>query len=253
MLTEAQIKEIHKQVLYPVVRVRTEKAGGTGLIIYSKPTPDDAEVYETYVVTCHHVVEDAIKFVEQWSSIAKRKITVEDRQLVQVEVFKYEHMSRCVGGTTYQAEIVAWNKQADIAVLKLHTSEKFKYVAKLYPKNKEKDIHLGRPVIACGCSLGHEPLFTLGNIVGKHDVIENKEYWMSTANTVFGNSGGAMFLADTYEYIGITARISAIQLGFGVDVITWMGFFVPITTIYEFFDENFLQFLYDSNYTSKQC
>jgi len=258
-LSEKELKEIHKKVLYPVVRVRTEKAGGTGLIIYSKPTPEtkdlpeDEKEYETYVITCHHVIEDAIKFVKKWSSIAKREITVEDRQLVQVEVFKYEKLSRCIGGTTYQAEIVAWDKELDIAVLKLRTSEKFKYVAKLYPKGQEDKIYLGRPTIACGCSLGHEPLFTIGHLVAKHDVIENKEYWMNTANTIFGNSGGAVFLADTLEYIGVTARITALQLGFGVDVITWMGFFVPITSVYNFLDENFLMFIYDPNYTSTQC
>ena len=248
-----EIIKIHEEVLYPLVRVRTEKAGGSGLIIYSKPTPDNKKVYETYVVTCQHVVDDAIKFVKKWSSIAQREITVEDRQLVQVEVFKYEKLSRCIGGTTYQAEIIAWDKQMDIAVLKIRSEEPFKYVAKIYPKGKSDEIKLGTPVMACGCSMGHEPLFTFGNLVSKHDMIENKEYWMSTANTIFGNSGGAVFLKDTHEYIGNTARITAIQLGFGVDVITWMGFFVPIDSIYEFFDENFLQFIYDPNYTSKQC
>jgi len=251
-LTKKKLLEIHEKILYPTVRVRTEKAGGTGLIIYSKPVPE-TEGYETYVMTCHHVVEDAIKFVERWSSVAKRKVVVEDRQLVEVEAFKYEKHSRCIGGTTIRAEIVAWNKELDIAVLKLLTSEPFKYVATLYPKNKSDEILLGRPAIACGCSLGHEPLFTLGNIVAKHDRIENKEYWMNTANTIFGNSGGSIFLGDTYEYIGITARITAIQLGFGVDVITWMGFFIPIDSIYQMFDENFLQFIYDPNYTSTEC
>jgi len=248
-----QIIKIHKEVLYPLVRVRTDKAGGSGLIIYSKPTPENKDIYETYVITCQHVIDDAIQFVKKWSSIAQREITVEDRKLVQVEVFKYEKLSRCVGGTTYQAEIVAWDKQLDIAVLKVRCEEPFKYVAKIYPKGKSDDIKLGVPVIACGCSMGHEPLFTFGNLVSKHDMIENREYWMSTANTIFGNSGGAVFLADTHEYIGNTARITAIQLGFGIDVITWMGFFVPIDSIYNFFDENFLQFIYDPNYTSTQC
>lgn len=252
-LTQTKIEEIHRKVLYPVVRVRTEKAGGSGLIIYSKPTPENPEIFETYVITCHHVVEDAIQFVTQWSSIAQRNLTVEDRQLVQVEIFKYEKLSRCIGSTTLQAEIVAWDKNFDVAVLKIRTEDEFKHVAKLYPKDKEDDIKLGRPLVTCGCSLGHEPIFTLGNLVAKHDMIENKEYWMSTANSIFGNSGGAIFLADTYEYVGITARITAIQLGFGVDIITWMGFMIPITNIYAFLDDEFLQFLYDPAYTSTQC
>lgn len=253
MLGEKEIKEIHEQVLYPVVRVRTEKAGGTGLIVYSKPTPEDATIYETYVITCHHVIADAVKFVEKWSSIAKREITVEERQPVQVEVFKYEKLSRCIGGTTVQADIIAWNKDFDIAFLKVKCEDQFKHVAKLYPKDKADDIFLGRTTIACGCSLGHAPLFTIGNLVAKHDMIKNKEYWMNTANTIFGNSGGAVFLGDTYEYVGITAMITAIQMGFSIDIVTWMGFFVPITSIYKFLDDEFLQFIYDPKFTSTEC
>ena len=257
MLTKKQIIEIHENVLYPIVRVRTESAGGTGLIVYSKPTPEtkdqEKKIYETYVVTCNHVIEDAVKFIKQWSSVAKREITKEDRQEVQVEVFKYEKLSKCIGGTTVQADIIAWNKELDIAVLKIKCEDQFKYVAKLYPKGKSDDICLGRPTISCGCSLGHEPFFMVGNLAAKHDKVKNKEYWMNTANTIFGNSGGAVFLGDTYEYVGITALVTAIQLGFSVDIVTWMGFFVPITSIYAFFDDEFLQFIYDTNYTSVQC
>jgi len=52
-------------------------------------------------------------------------------------------------------------------------------------------------------------------------------------------------LAESGYQIGVTARITAIQLGFGVDIITWMGFFIAPQRLYEFFDEQELQFLYD--------
>ena len=251
--SEEEIKLIHKEVLYPVVRIRTEKAGGSGLIVYSRPTPENPEVFETFIITCHHVIEDAIKFIQRWSSIASRNVMIEDRQTVSVEVFKYEKLSRCVGSTTLNADIIAWDKILDIAVLKIKCEDEFKHVAKLYPKGKEEDVKLGRSLVTCGCSLGHEPIFTFGSLVAKHDIIENKEYWMSTANSIFGNSGGAVFLKGTHEYVGITARITTLQLGFGVDVITWMGFFVPISSIYGFFDDNFLMFIYNKGFTSKQC
>jgi hypothetical protein len=64
-MSQTKIEEIHHKIMYPVVRVRTEKAGGSGLIIYSKPTPENPKIFETYVITCHHVVEDAIQFVTQ--------------------------------------------------------------------------------------------------------------------------------------------------------------------------------------------
>lgn len=258
--TLALLKRQHEDMIYPTVRVRTQKAGGSGLIIYSEPLPNQEleytgqEVeYETYVMTCYHVVEDAITYVKKKHPFADRKIEVEVRDLVQVEIFQYEKMSKIVGATQYQAEIVAWDKQFDLALLKLQTSKKMDYVAKLYPKGKSDLIKIGMGSFSCGCSLGHEPILNKGRIMGKHDMIENELYWLSTANTIFGNSGGSDFLVETHEYIGITARISGYQLGFSVDIITWMGFIIPIETIYKFWDDQIFMFLYDKKYNSKQC
>lgn len=252
--TLEKLKADHEDMIYPTVRVRTAKAGGSGLIVYSKPVPEDEEGrYETYVMTCHHVVEDAIKKIKKKHPFADRYIEREARELVQVEIFEYEKMSSITGAAAYNAEIMAWDKQFDLALLKLKTSKQFPYVAKLYPKGKSGQIKLGMGTYSCGCSLGHEPILNKGRLMGKHDIIENEEYWLSTANTIFGNSGGSDFLVETHEYIGITARISGYQLGFNVDIITWMGFIIPIDTIYRFWDDQIFQFIYDSNFTSKQC
>jgi len=97
VLTDAKIK--HEGLIFPMVRVRTEKAGGSGTVLFSKAcniTYEDpqsnivSEVgeWETYVLTNHHVIEDAIKFVKKWSPLAKREITVELRKTVTCEFFK---------------------------------------------------------------------------------------------------------------------------------------------------------------------
>jgi hypothetical protein len=101
--------------------------------------------------------------------------------------------------------------------------------------------------------MAHQPFFTFGNLSSKGDQIDTKEYWMTTANVIFGNSGGPVFLEDSYEYIGNTARVTANQMGFGVDIITWMGFFIPIESIYRFIDENFYTFIFDKTTDSKIC
>ena len=247
------LRKVHEDMIYPTVRVRTGKAGGSGLVVYSKPVSDNGEKYETYVMTCWHVIEGAIKKVKKKHPFADRDIEKETRELVQVEIFEYEEMSIITGAAAYSAEIMAWDKQFGLALLKLKTSKPVKYVAKLYPKSKSDEIKLGMGTYSCGCSLGHEPILNKGRLMGKHDIIENEEYWLSTANTIFGNSGGSDFLVETHEYIGITARISGYQLGFSVDIITWMGFIIPIETIYKFWDDQIFQFIYDKNYTSKQC
>ena len=46
--------------------------------------------------------------------------------------------------------------------------------------------------------------------------------------------------------IGVPSRITGIQVGFGVDIITWMGFSAHPERLYEFMEDQELKFLYDS-------
>ncbi len=248
MLTQ---KEFHERIIYPVVRVRTDKAGGSGTVIYSKACPDNPEECLSFVLTCAHVIDDAVSTKKDWDSLLKRKIEKEFLDQVQVEVFDYVYLSRVNSSNAYKADIVAYDKYHDIAVLKLDSPKAIQHVAPLLPRDKINTVKLGTPIWTSGCSLGHDPFANSGQITYLSEMIENRLYWMQNGSSIFGNSGGAVFLAETGEQVGITARISAIQLGFGVDVITWMGFSIPVPRIYEFLDEQELKFLYDPSDTYK--
>jgi S1-C subfamily serine protease len=247
------IEELHKKILYPVVRVRTDKAGGSGTIIYSKENPADKEEYQTFVMTCEHVIDDAIVIKKDWDSQLKKKIDKEFREQVGVEIFDYVYMSKINSSNSYKADIIAYDKDHDIAILKLSSPKKVDYVADIIPKKNIPLVKLFTPIWTSGCSLGHDPFANPGYITYLSEVIDNKSYWMQNGASIFGNSGGALFLAETGEQVGITARISSIQLGFGVDVMTWMGFSVAPERIYEFFDEQELKFLYDPNDTYERA
>ncbi len=39
------VQEVHDKVLYPVVRVRSGNAGGSGVLVYSEPDPKDPSRY----------------------------------------------------------------------------------------------------------------------------------------------------------------------------------------------------------------
>jgi S1-C subfamily serine protease len=238
-------ERLHYEVLYPVVRIRTEKAGGSGTIIASLPDSQHEGEYLNFVLTNHHVVDDAIKTRDDWDSLLKRNIRKEFLSPVTVEMFDYVHLSKVDSSDSYRAEIVAYDKHHDIALLRVDSPRKVEHVARLYPKGKERDIKLFTPVWTVGASLLHEPFANPGYITYLSEIIDDQLYWMSNANSIFGNSGGAVFLAETREFIGIPARITGLQLGFGFDVVTWMGFFVPISRIYQFLEEQELQFLYD--------
>ena len=83
-------------------------------------------------------------------------------------------------------------------------------------------------------------------------MIDQKAYIMQNAPSIFGNSGGGLFHGLTGNLLGLTSRVTVTQLGFGVDVQSWMGFSTHPDRLYEFFDHQELQFLYDpkDNYHS---
>ena len=76
---------------------------------------------------------------------------------------------------------------------------------------------------------------------------------MVTAPSIFGNSGGATFLEETGEMIGVPARITVAALGFSADVITHMGFSITAERIYQFLDDQVFDFVYGSGRTSTEC
>ena len=70
---------------------------------------------------------------------------------------------------------------------------------------------------------------------------------MQNAPSIFGNSGGGLFHGVSGHLLGLTSRITVTQLGFGMDVQAWMGFSTHPDRLYEFFEHQELQFLYDEN------
>jgi len=246
---ELSREELHKKILYPVVRVRTEKAGGSGTIIYSKPDAKNPEEYLNFVMTCEHVIDDAITTKDDWDSLLKKQIKKEFTKQVLVEAFDYVYLSQVNSINSHKAEIVAYDKHKDIALLRVLTPKKFEHVAEIIPKENIPSIKLFTNVYACGCSLGHEPFANWGQITFLREDIDNQPYIMNNASSIFGNSGGALFLAETGQQVGISARITGLQLGFGFDVITWMGFAIHPETIYKFFEEQELRFIFDPNDT----
>ena len=251
------LEKKHKEMLWTTVRVRSDKAGGSGTVVWSGK--DSKGVYHTFVLTCEHVIDDLIKIEKRWDELAKVERKMEVLGTPRVQLFYYEHYSRCLGSSgEHRAKIVAYSKEEDIALLELERHETpIEYVAYMYPKDKLEEIHVFDPVHCVGAAMGHEPIATEGIISFMDEIIEGKEYWMSTAQSIFGNSGGAVFRwspeRKRYEFIGMPARLTVAMFGFSADAITHMGFFVPIKRIYKFLEHNCYQFIYDPNYSYEEC
>lgn len=254
---EPLIEKLHKEVLWTTVRIRAKNAWGSGTLIYSQP--DVSGQVHTYVLTCHHVIESNIKVTEKWDDQAGMDLKKETRTPVEVQFFYYEGLSHAKGlAGSYRADIRAYDSDQDIALLELQAKQKvFEPIANLFPMDSIEDIHVFDVIYACGAAMAHEPIATKGVINFMDQIIDDYEYWLGNAPTIFGNSGGAVFrkseVRGHYEYIGIPARITVNLAGFSADAITHMGYFVPINRIYKFLEKNFYQFIYDESFMYEAC
>ena len=253
-----EIIQKHEQMFYPTVRVRTKKAGGSGTVVYSKNYKD--EVY-TYVITNHHVIADSVHLEKKWDPVLKRKVDKEILDTVFVEFFRYNNYSHTVGSFAVEADIVAYsevNGGQDWALLRVRDKENTAdWVANMFPLDDIENVHIFDEVYAVGASLGHPPVASEGHISYMDDEIEHFKYWMSSAPTIFGNSGGAVYRwSDTrkrYDYIGIPSRISIQPMGFSADAITHMGYFIPIDRVYKLLEDHDYQFIYDDKVSIEEC
>ncbi len=76
---------------------------------------------------------------------------------------------------------------------------------------------------------------------------------MSDAQIIFGNSGGAMYLQDSLEFIGVPSRIAVAQIGWSGDPITHMGFFIPFPRIWDWLESQYYHFVFDESVSYEWC
>ena len=254
----------HEKYIYPVVRVTSGDAGGSGTVVYSYLkdqyrganmfTDEDKKAgkspgYSTYVLTNYHVIGDAISIAEEWDTDLQKNVKKEKRAIVYVEIFKYRDVSTPIGTLMVEADIVVYSKDNDLALLKLRTEESVIHRAILPNKEDTDNVLVMDESIAVGCSLGFPPLPTVGVITRKNFQIESLPYHMSSSQIIYGNSGGAMFNTKG-EFIGVPALVPVIGWG---TAITHMGLFIPISRIYEWLEIEHYDFLFDSKLTESKC
>ena len=89
---------------------------------------------------------------------------------------------------------------------------------------------------------------------GVDNEIDNYEYWLSSAPSIFGNSGGGIFVHTEKDwfFLGIPSRI-AVTGGWGGSAVTHMGFFIPLFRIYDWLEDNCYQYIYDETMTKDEC
>jgi len=246
----AEIKAIHEKLIYPCVRIAGAYGGGSGTVLYSKLETD--EKYSTYVLTNYHVIRSAVTLSEQWNSDLGKNVKTEKRSVVHVEVFQYQDLSIPVGTLKVEADIIIYSEEYDLALLKLRYDKRIEFTANL--ANPEPDYYLSDRTIAVGCSLLFPPILTSGEITRVNLLVNSLYYDMSTSQIIFGNSGGAMYLAKTGEFIGVPFAVPGVRINWTTSIpVTHMGVFIPASRVYEWLEKEHYDFIYDKDKIEKAC
>lgn len=204
----------YDRYLYPVVRVIDTVGSGSGVVISSEGTRDG---WSSYILTAAHVAENAFRsdgeiLIQLYSSYTKYDLL--------------------------DAEVVSCGEVADIALIHLLSDQKPRGVAKLMPPNHIEKVKVFDDVVSVGGGLGKRPFPTFGQLAGIDTLTayvygkDDVHYWLVNSPIIYGNSGGATFLTDTGELLGITVGVFAAKKL----PVPHMTLIVPVPTIYSWLE-----------------
>ena len=111
-------KQQHEEMLYPTVLVTTGtgRGSGSGTVIYSEMNGGE---WESFVLTNHHVVQNAISIQKIFDPSAQETKEVEMRRPVKVDIYEYNDYSTAIGTTGRTGNIVAYDKLRDLALIQI--------------------------------------------------------------------------------------------------------------------------------------
>jgi serine protease Do len=189
---ERSVRELAGQLAEAVVQVRTPAGLGSGFILNE----------EGFLVTNFHVIENE----------------------TQISVEVYHQKGQQLERQNYkQVRIVALNKFADLALLKIEDPAAPRFVS--VPVGDSESLTVGDRVFAIGSPLGLQRTVTEGIVSTKTRPIQGELYLQTTAQINPGNSGGPLFNLRG-EVIGVTNM----KITFGEG----LGFAIPAETLRHF-------------------
>jgi serine protease Do len=189
---ERSVRELVNLLGQSVVQVRTPGGLGSGFFINE----------EGYLITNFHVIEGE-------TQISLEVYHIKDGQL---ERKNYK-----------QIRIIAMNKFADLALLKVEDKDAGKFAP--VPLGSADKLAVGERVFAIGSPLGLERTVTEGIVSTKTRQMQGALYLQTTAQINPGNSGGPLFNLRG-EVVGVTNM----KITFGEG----LGFAIPIEEVIYF-------------------
>lgn len=207
-----------KDLLGPTVQLTGEETVGSGVLLESERI-EGRDEYVTYVITAWHVIRDMH--------------ATPDGVNPPIPVTIY---SRTGGPRSETAQLQKYDVTLDVALLKLNTTRPVECGAKLASREHLGDVSIFEQIYAVGCPLGNDPIPTFGEIADTHHSVDGQHYWMISAPTYIGNSGGGIFDAETHELLGIFTKIYT-HGTLRPTVVPHMGLATPMPAIYDWLEE----------------
>lgn len=191
---ERSVRELVSQLGEAVVQVRTPGSLGSGFIINE----------EGFLITNFHVIEGETQ--------------------ISIEVF-HQKNGQLDRKSYRQVRIVAMNKFADLALLKIEDKDAPAF--KPVPFGSSDALAVGEKVFAIGSPLGLERTVTEGILSTKTRQMAGELYLQTTTQINPGNSGGPLFNLNG-EVVGVTNM----KITFGEG----LGFAIPAESVKYFLD-----------------
>jgi S1-C subfamily serine protease len=217
-LAQAQPSDdsLWRDLMAPTVQLAGSGTVGTGVLLASEPV--DGATWRTPVLTAWHVVRDILAEAPP------------DEQRVPVRIYEPDGQSR-----VESARLLRYDPGLDVALLELETTLRVDRGARLASRNRLASLRTFDPVFAVGCPLGNDPIPTRGALADTHHQVDGGRYWMVSAPTYIGNSGGGIFDARTHELVGIFSKIYT-HGTLRPTVVPHMGLATPLQDVYDWLD-----------------
>ncbi len=215
---ESDVNHRWDRIVGPTVQLAGDTTVGSGIILQSTLRAD-GQGYETLVVTAWHVVRD----------ILADKIDPEDTA-VPVTIYMED------GSTEHHtATLVGKNAKIDAALLILTDSLQVSNGATLASRSYLRSRRIFHSIYAVGCPLGNDPIPTSGEIADLDHHIDGARYWMISAPTYIGNSGGGIYDGKSNHLMGVFSKIYT-HGNLRPTIVPHMGLVVPLDSIYDWLE-----------------
>ncbi|MDE0959750.1 MAG: serine protease [Planctomycetota bacterium] len=203
-----------ERMIYPIVQLRGNGTVGSGVVVSSEAV--DGNLWATWIVTAYHVVEEVRDF-------SSDEVVVDEIRFFDPQIGR-------LGSEAFRGVEIASLKGSDLSLVRVDRKSPWLYIAETASEPVCLKLSVFDTVYAVGCPLGNQPLPTYGEISSQYKPVGDEIFWMVSAPTFFGNSGGGIFLANEGQLVGISSMIYTYGKRSPM-VVPHMGLFVPMQTV----------------------